>query len=52
MCFPLFIIMTRQIKINIEKAEFRELEKIKNLVGFSWEKLILEAIRDYRGDKK
>lgn len=44
--------MTKQIKINIERAEFNELEKIKNLVGFSWEKLIIESIKSFKGVKK
>jgi len=36
--------MTRQIKINIENAEFQELEKVKKKLGLSWERLIKDSI--------
>ena len=43
--------MTRQIKINLESVEFDELEKIKESFGLSWERLIIESIRKFKGIK-
>lgn len=41
--------MTRQIKINLERDEFKELEKIKNSHKLTWEKLITESIKKFEG---
>ena len=48
----MIVFTMKQLNITYEDKEHKELETIKNKSNLNWHDFILEAARQYKGEKK